>query len=160
MLFFWKTCWYLVNLWSRLNWIWALMSKIFIMQTHFCLGMSLSHIWLFVTPWTVACQAHLVHGILQVTMLKSVAVPFSRVSSQPRVWTQVSRIAGRFFTSWATTENPKILEWVAYPFSRDLPDPEIELAFPASQAYSLPAGLSGKPFFIYIKANKDITFIT
>ena len=29
-------------------------------------------------------------------------IPFSRRSSQPRDQTQVSRIAGRFFTSWAT----------------------------------------------------------
>ena len=28
----------------------------------------------------------------------------SRASSQPRDWTQVSHIAGRFFTSWATRE--------------------------------------------------------
>ena len=33
-----------------------------------------------------------------------VAVAFSRGSSQPRDWTQVSRIAGRFFTIWATRE--------------------------------------------------------
>ena len=33
-----------------------------------------------------------------------VAVPFSRGSSQPRNWTQVSCIADRFFTSWATRE--------------------------------------------------------
>ena len=33
-----------------------------------------------------------------------VAFPFSRGSSQPRDWTQVSRIAGEFFTSWATEE--------------------------------------------------------
>ena len=31
-------------------------------------------------------------------------------------WTQVSRIAGRFFSSWATKGNPRILEWGAYPF--------------------------------------------
>ena len=31
-----------------------------------------------------------------------VIVPFSRGSSQPRDWTQVSHIAGGFFTSWAT----------------------------------------------------------
>ena len=31
-----------------------------------------------------------------------VALLFSRGSSQPRDWTQVSRVAGRFFTSWAT----------------------------------------------------------
>ena len=32
------------------------------------------------------------------------AFPFSRGSSQPRDRTQVSRIAGKFFTSWATRE--------------------------------------------------------
>ena len=35
---------------------------------------------------------------------------------QPRDRTQVSCIAGGFFTSWATRE-ARILEWVAYPFS-------------------------------------------
>ena len=34
-------------------------------------------------------------------------VPFSRGSSQPRVQTQVSCIAGGFFTSWATSKQPK-----------------------------------------------------
>ena len=41
-----------------------------------------------------------VHGILQAGVLEWVAFPFSRGSSQPRDWTEVSRIAGRFFTSW------------------------------------------------------------
>ena len=40
-----------------------------------------------------------VRGILQARMLEWVAFPFSRRSSQPRDGTQVSRIAGRFFTS-------------------------------------------------------------
>jgi len=31
-----------------------------------------------------------------------VAISSSRGSSQPRSWTQVSQVAGRFFTSWAT----------------------------------------------------------
>ena len=43
--------------------------------------------------------------------------PFSRVSSQPRDWTQVSHIVGRFFTSWATREAQELMEWVAYAFS-------------------------------------------
>ena len=43
-----------------------------------------------------------VHGILQVRILDWVAISFSRVSSQPRDWTQVSCIIGRFFTIWAT----------------------------------------------------------
>ena len=49
-----------------------------------------------------------VHGILQARMLEWFAIPFSRGSSQPRGQTQVSHIAGRFFTSWATRESPHI----------------------------------------------------
>ena len=45
---------------------------------------------------------YIVHGILQARIMEWVAFPFSRWSSQPRDWTQVSCIAGRFFTSWAT----------------------------------------------------------
>ena len=44
------------------------------------------------------------HGILQARILEWVAFPFSRGSSQPRDQTQVSRIVGRFFTSWATKQ--------------------------------------------------------
>ena len=40
-----------------------------------------------------------VHGILQARILEWVAFPFSRASSQPRNQTQISHIAGRFFTS-------------------------------------------------------------
>ena len=38
-------------------------------------------------------------GIFQVRILEWLAVPFSRGSSQPKDRTQVSRIAGGFFTS-------------------------------------------------------------
>ena len=39
-------------------------------------------------------------------ILKWVANPFSRGSSQPRNWTGVFCIAGGFFTNWAIEENP------------------------------------------------------
>ena len=45
-----------------------------------------------------------VHGTLQARILEWVAIPFSRASSQPRDRSQVSCIAGGFFTSWATRE--------------------------------------------------------
>ena len=48
--------------------------------------------------------AYTVRGILQARILQWVAFPFSRGSSQPRDWTQVSGLAGGFFTSWATRE--------------------------------------------------------
>ena len=56
-----------------------------------------------------------------------VAVLFSRGSSQPRDQTQVFCIAGRFFTSWSHQGSPRILEWVAYPFSSGLPTQESNL---------------------------------
>ena len=43
-----------------------------------------------------------VYGIFQARILEWVAFPFSRESSRPRAQTQVSCIAGRFFTIWAT----------------------------------------------------------
>ena len=45
-----------------------------------------------------------VHGILQARTLEWLAISFSRGSSRPRDRTQVSCIAGRFFTLWATRE--------------------------------------------------------
>ena len=60
--------------------------------------LSLSHVQLFVTLWTVARQAPLSIGILQVRILEWVSMPSSRESSQSRDRTQVSHIAGRFFT--------------------------------------------------------------
>ena len=41
--------------------------------------------------------------------------------------------------------SPRILEWVAYPFSRGSSQPEIEPGSPALQVDSLPTELSGKP---------------
>ena len=57
---------------------------------------------LFVTP-----MDYIVHVILQARILEGVAFSFSRGSSQPRGRTQVSCIAGGFFTSWATRKPKK-----------------------------------------------------
>ena len=46
-----------------------------------------------------------VHGILQARILEWVAISFSRGSSWPKNWTQVSCIAGKFFTIWATRKS-------------------------------------------------------
>ena len=46
-----------------------------------------------------------VQGILQARILEWIAISFSRGSSWPRDWTQVSRIGGRCFNLWATRDN-------------------------------------------------------
>ena len=53
-------------------------------------------------PMDYSLPGFSVHGILQARILKWVAISFSRGPSWPRDQTQVSCIAGRFFTIWAT----------------------------------------------------------
>ena len=89
----------------------------------------LSQVWLFATLWTL-------HGILQAGILEWVAFPFSRGSSQPRDRTQVSHIAGRLFTSWATREAQEHWSGQPIPSPGDLPNPGIKLGSPALQADS------------------------
>ena len=55
-------------------------------------------------PLDCSLTAFFVHGIFQARILEWVAISFSRRSSQPRDWTQVSGIAGRCFTIWVTRE--------------------------------------------------------
>ena len=55
-------------------------------------------------PMDSSLPSSSVHGILQAIILQWVAIPFSRGSSWLRAWTQVSCMAGRFFTIWATRE--------------------------------------------------------
>ena len=45
-----------------------------------------------------------VHGIFEARILEWVSMPFSRRSPWPRGQTQVSSIAGKFYTVWATRE--------------------------------------------------------
>ena len=60
-----------------------------------------SCIWLC-SPMDCSPPGSSVHGILQARTLEWSAISFSSGFSWPRDWTQVSCIAGRFFTIWAT----------------------------------------------------------
>ena len=65
-------------------------------------------------PMDCSLSGSSVHGIFQARVLEWVAISFSKGSSRPRDWTQVSRIAGRHFTVWATSEVlfPQKVYWV------------------------------------------------
>ena len=62
-----------------------------------------------------------VHGILQARILECVAISYSREPSTPRDRTQVSCIAGRFFTIWPPGK--PILEWGAISYSKGSSQP-------------------------------------
>ena len=60
-------------------------------------------------PMDCSLPGSSVLGILQAEILEWVAIPFCRASSQPRDRTEVSHVAGGFFTVWATRKAQTIL---------------------------------------------------
>ena len=84
--------------------------KTSVLLPHLICVQSLSCVWLFATLWTVTHQALLSMGF---SRQEWVAIPFSRDPfSRPRNRTQVSCIAGRFFTIWASREAPFSLNYL------------------------------------------------
>ena len=69
---------------GRLRWWWCLVSRSCPTLLH---------------PMDCSLPGFSVHGILQARILEWVVISFSGASSQPRTRTQVSCIAGRFFTN-------------------------------------------------------------
>ena len=74
------------------------LKKIFLFCSTFVFG---SRLVVSDSLWPMDCSppGSSVHGILQARILEWVAISFPRGSSQPRDWTQVSLVAGRFFTT-------------------------------------------------------------
>ena len=73
-------------------------------RVYACALCRFSPVWLCVALWTIACQASLSMGFSRQGYWSRLPCPPARGSSQTRDWTQVSCIAGRFFTDWATWE--------------------------------------------------------
>ena len=71
-----------------------------------CCAKSLSHVQLFVTPWTAAPPGSSIYGDSPGKNTGVGCHASSRGSSQLRDWTQISLIAGRFCTVWATKKVP------------------------------------------------------
>ena len=65
---------------------------------------SLSCVLTLCDPMNCSLPGSSLHGIFQARILEWVAISFSRRSSRPRDWTQVSCIVSRCFTVWATRE--------------------------------------------------------
>ena len=95
----------------------------------------LSHVQLFVTPWTVASQAPLSMGILQARILEWVAKPSSRGFFQPRDRT------------FALQADPLPSEPPGKPMNTGGGSPGIKLGSAAMQVDSLPAELPVEPIF-------------
>ena len=100
---------------------------------------SISHVQLFATPWTLQSVEFYRPKYWS-------GYPFSRGSSQPRDWSQVSRFAGGFLTSWATKDAQGYWSGNPIPSPADLPDPGIKPGSLTLQADSL-LSYEGSPIF-------------
>ena len=133
---------------------------------------SLSCAWLFMTPWTVACQAPLPIGFSRQVYQSGLPFPFPMIWIFPTQGSNLgllhyrqilhqlnhhwSPVKVKVTQSCLTLCNPKdsivhgflqarILEWAVFPFSGDLPSPGIKLGSPALQVDSLPTEHQGSP---------------
>ena len=79
-------------------------------------------------PGLMHCRWILYHLIHQRSsrILEWIAYPFSGGMSQPKNWTGISCVAGRFFISWATQDSPFLTQIsiylildLAFPFCED-----------------------------------------
>ena len=69
-----------------------------------CVCVSCSVVATLCDPMDCSLPGSLSHGILQARILEWIAISFSRGSSQAKDQTQISCIAGRFFTVWIIKE--------------------------------------------------------
>ena len=86
----------------------------------------------FFDPTDCSLPGSSVHGILQARVLEWVAISFSRGSSQPMDWTQVSHIGGRQFNLWATPlldSKHFIWIWIEFVFVHSFIDSFIHLSY-------------------------------
>ena len=83
------------NAWSEIIYFIMYSFKLYMTEIWLCVKVVSDSLW---------HMDYIVHGILQARILEWVDFCFSRASSQPRDRTQVSRIGGGFFTSWAIRE--------------------------------------------------------
>ena len=68
---------------------------------------SLSRVWIFAIPWTVAYQAPLSIGFFQAVVLEWIAISFSRGSSQPRDQTRFSLIVNKHYYHLSHQGSPR-----------------------------------------------------
>ena len=98
-----------------INWTNELYICVCVLSTKSCLTLC--------DPMNCSPPGSSVHGISKARILEWVAIPFSRGSFWHRDWTQVSCIAGRFFTNWANREAQSVLLLFSHSVVSDSCDP-------------------------------------
>ena len=113
---------------------------------------SLSRVWLFVIPWTVAYQDPQSLGFSRQEYWSGWPFPSPGESSWPRDRTWVSRIVGRRFTVWATREASD--NWISCLHSTDN---ILEIVFYFSEVFKKNWAKQGKFFLLYILSHSVVS---
>ena len=100
----------------------------------------LSHVQLFATPWTIqSTEFSRNTGVGSLSLLQGIFATQGPNAGLPH--------CRRILYQLSHKGSPRMLEWVPYPFSRDLPNPGKKLRSLALQVDSLPAELSEKLYW-------------
>ena len=105
----------------------------------------------FCNPMDCSPPGSSVHGILQARILEWVVILFSRGLPNPGIElrSQVSRIAGSFFTVWTTREAQEYWSGYSIPSPGEFPNPGIKPGPPTLQADSLLLSYQGLMMSLY-----------
>ena len=94
-----------------------------VLKSMLCCAISLDYIRSFAIPWTIALQAPLSMGILQASLLECVAMASFRGSYQAKRINPGLPLCRQILYHLSHKGSPRMLECVAYPFSRGSSQP-------------------------------------
>ena len=100
--------------------------------------------------WVQEADGSPIQGEIKETYTKTLYIKVSKVKDalKMKVTQSCPTLSGPMGYTVHGILQARIPEWVAFPFSGDLPNPGIEPQFPTLQVDSLPAEPEGQPFCI------------
>ena len=108
---------------------------------------SLSHVQLFATPWTVACQAPLSMGFYRPEYSSGYPFPSPRDLSNPRIKPRSPALQADSLPSHQGS--PRILQCIAHPFSSGSPQPINQTGVSCTAGWSLINWATKEAFTVY-----------
>ena len=100
-----------------------------------------------------------VHRVLQARILEWVAMPSSGVSSSPRDWTQVSCIAGGFFTNRTTREALELALKLLYSVTFLMKPGSKTLLLSILKSFIVTGMQNLLTFLLYLVSSANVSFI-
>ena len=116
---------------------------------YMCVCVLSCYVRLFVTPWTVACQAPLSMGFFRQEYWSGCHALLQGIFPT-QGWNPILSHCRWFLYCLSHQRSPRILEWVAYPFSRGSSWPRNQAGVSCIAGRFFTSWATGKPIIIYV----------